>query len=77
MSEILIEGRNLTKEFTAGRKKKVRAVTDVSLQAIGKALGNRDHTTILHGIEKINMEINTNESLRNTVETLKKKLLPS
>lgn len=54
-----------------------REMTDVSLQAIGKALGNRDHTTILHGIEKINMEINTNESLRNTVETLKKKLLPS
>ena len=53
-----------------------REMTDVSLQAIGKALGNRDHTTILHGIEKINLEINSNESTRNTVETLKKKLLP-
>ena len=40
MSEILIEGRNLTKEFTAGRKKKVRAVTDVSLQILqGETLG--------------------------------------
>ena len=40
MSEILIEGRNLTKEFTAGRKKKVHAVTDVSLQILqGETLG--------------------------------------
>lgn len=54
-----------------------RELTDVSLQAIGKALGNRDHTTILHGIEKINLELNSNESLRNTVEALKKKLIPN
>ncbi len=40
MSEILLEARNLTKEFPAGRKKKVHAVTDVSLQIRkGETLG--------------------------------------
>ncbi len=40
MSEVLLEARNLTKEFPAGRKKKVHAVTDVSLQIHrGETLG--------------------------------------
>ncbi len=36
MSEILLEARNLTKEFPAGRMKKVHAVTDVSLEIYEK-----------------------------------------
>ncbi len=40
MSEILMEARNLTKEFPAGRKKKVHAVSDVSLKIYeGETLG--------------------------------------
>lgn len=40
MSEILLEARHLTKEFPAGRKKRVHAVTDVSLQLLeGETLG--------------------------------------
>ncbi len=40
MSDILLEGRNLTKEFPAGRKQKVHAVSDVSLQLYeGETLG--------------------------------------
>ncbi len=40
MSELLLEARNLTKEFPAGRKKKVHAVSDVSLQIYeGETLG--------------------------------------
>ena len=40
MSEVLLEARNLTKEFPAGRKKKVHAVSDVSLKIIrGETLG--------------------------------------
>lgn len=30
-----------------------REMTDVSLIVIGKCMGNRDHTTIMHGIEKL------------------------
>ena len=40
MSEILIEARNVTAEFPAGRGKKVHAVTDVSLELYeGETLG--------------------------------------
>ena len=40
MSDILIEARGLTKEFPAGRGKKVHAVANVSLQLYeGETLG--------------------------------------
>ena len=40
MSDVLLEARNLTKEFPAGRKKKVHAVSDVSLKIFrGETLG--------------------------------------
>lgn len=40
MSEILLEARNLTKEFPAGRRKKVHAVSGVSLKLYrGETLG--------------------------------------
>lgn len=52
-------------------------VSDVSLKNIGNLLGNRDHSTVLHGITKIEEEINNNETMANTIETIKKKINPS
>lgn len=51
-------------------------MTDASLQEIGKYLGGRDHTTIIHGREKISGDLKNNENLANTIEILKKKLSP-
>lgn len=53
-----------------------RTMTGTPLQGIGKYLGDRDHTTIIHGAEKITADMEKNESLRNTIEVLKKKLSP-
>ena len=53
-----------------------RELIDTSLKAIGKSLGNRDHTTVMHGIEKIEKEMETNDSVRNAVDILKKKINP-
>lgn len=53
-----------------------REHTELSLKDIGKKLGNRDHTTILHGIMKIQHDLETDTSLQNTVEILKKKINP-
>ena len=53
-----------------------REIIDTSLKTIGKNLGNRDHTTIMHGIEKIEKELATNDNLRNSIATLKKKINP-
>ena len=54
-----------------------RKLTAESLQNIGKALGKKDHTTVLHGIEKITEEIKTNEELNNRIDIIMKKINPS
>ncbi|MDO4299014.1 MAG: chromosomal replication initiator protein DnaA [Lachnospiraceae bacterium] len=52
-------------------------MTNVGLKRIGAEMGNRDHSTILHGSKKINSEIQTNDTVKNTIEILKKKINPS
>lgn len=47
-----------------------------SLKNIGKFLGGRDHTTIIHGADKIETEMGKSESLCSTIETIKKKINP-
>lgn len=54
-----------------------RSMTSLSLQAIGTALGKKDHTTIMHGIEIIEKELKTDQNLVSTLEILKKKINPS
>lgn len=51
-------------------------MTSESLQNIGKALGGRDHTTIIHGTKKISSELKTDDNLKNTIDILKKKINP-
>lgn len=41
---------------------------------IGGALGGRDHTTIMHGVEAVTRELSTNNRLREDVEGIKQKL---
>lgn len=53
----------------------IRVMNDISLKDVGKILGDRDHSTIIHGYEKILNELNTNPDLKSTVEIIKKKLL--
>ena len=53
-----------------------RTLTATSLQSIAKILGKKDHTTVIHGINKISDEIETNEDLRNKIEVIRKKILP-
>ncbi len=45
----------------------MREETTASLLQIGAALGGRDHTTIMHGWEKVNAEINNNEQVRHEI----------
>ena len=53
-----------------------RDLTDNSLKAIGQYIGNRDHTTVKHGIEKIEKEVEKSPTTQNTIEILKKKINP-
>ena len=51
-----------------------RELTTESLQSIGKSLNKKDHTTVIHGIEKITEDIKKNEELKNKIGSIKKKL---
>ena len=54
-----------------------RQMTDLSLQQIGKELGNRDHTTVRHGIEKITEDLKSSQFLQDTIDVLQKKINPA
>jgi chromosomal replication initiator protein len=47
---------------------------DYSFTEIGKILGNRNHTTVLHGYKKIASEMNINHKLYNQVMEIKEKV---
>ena len=53
-----------------------RALTEDSLKHIGELIGKRDHTTVIHGYDKIDAAMKTDDQLRATINTIKKKLLP-
>jgi len=53
----------------------MRQETEASLLEIGQALGGRDHSTVLHGCEKISREVNENTSLRKEVLAIRQQLL--
>ena len=53
-----------------------REIISTPLKNIGKCLGNRDHTTVMHGIEKIEHELENDDNLKNTIDILKKKINP-
>ena len=54
-----------------------RDMTATALKAIGNILGKRDHSTIIHGADKIAYEVKKNDTLRNTIDVLKKKINPT
>ena len=45
-----------------------RELTDLSFPEIGNFFGGKDHTTVLHSYNKIKVEINNNEALKDRVE---------
>lgn len=54
-----------------------RDLTATPLTSIAKLLGKKDHTTIIHGVNKISNEIVNNEELNIKIEAIKKKIVPS
>lgn len=54
-----------------------RKLTDKSLQYVGNMLGKRDHSTIIHGADKIENDLKANSSVKNTIEVIIKKISPS
>lgn len=72
-----VESRKRSSEFVLPRQVimyVLRENTDLTLERIGKYLGNKDHTTVMHGADKIKDEIKTNEELRSNISFIMKKL---
>ena len=51
-------------------------LTNIGVKNIGVEMGNRDHSTVIHGTKKIAAQLEKNDSVKNTIEILKKKINP-
>ncbi len=87
--EIVAEHYNITVNDIISKKKNkeiahprqicmylCRKYTDVSLQNIGKLMGKRDHTTVMHGHDKIAAAIESDENLKASINIIIKKINP-
>ena len=53
-----------------------RSMTDTPLKMIGSLLGGRDHSTVKHGVDKVSKDMENNDSLKNTLSIIQKKISP-
>jgi len=53
-----------------------RQMTDSSQTKVAQLLGKNDHTTVIYGAKKIEELLETDQSLANTIEIIKKKIKP-
>ncbi len=45
-----------------------RHLLDIPLKSIGSYIGNRDHSTVIYGVKKVETDLETSESLRTAVD---------
>ncbi len=67
-----------TKELTVPRQVAmylIRMLLDLPLVEIGKLFGGRDHSTVIHSVQKVEDDLATDEQLRGRVEALRQELL--
>ncbi|MCL4835664.1 MAG: chromosomal replication initiator protein DnaA [Caldilineaceae bacterium] len=70
-------GRGRTKEVAYARQIAMfllREENELSLPTIGDQLGGRDHSTIRYGVEKVTNDLETDETTRRHVVTLREKV---
>jgi chromosomal replication initiator protein len=73
-----LTGRSRKRDVTTPRQVAMyllREETEASLVDIGRALGGRDHTTILHGVEKIEHDLENDVQLRAQIMAIREALL--
>ena len=54
-----------------------REKTDTALAEIGKIMGGRDHTTVIHGYDKVKADLSTNTKLKNDIDEILNKIYPN
>ena len=69
-----IKGKKKSAKFTFPRQVAMylsRMLTDESFPRIGLEFGGRDHSTVIHSINKIDSELKNNLELKNDIENIK------
>ncbi|RPJ57373.1 MAG: chromosomal replication initiator protein DnaA, partial [Dehalococcoidia bacterium] len=67
LDKSILTGRDRSKDIAEARQMAMylaREETGASLPHIGEVLGGRDHTTVMHGWEKIATQIEQNNQIR-------------
>jgi chromosomal replication initiator protein len=73
-----LKGRQRTRDIVVPRQVAMyllREETDISLEEIGRAIGGRDHTTVMHGIKKIEAMVDNDVQLRAALMAIREDLL--
>jgi chromosomal replication initiator protein len=68
-----LRGKTRTGSVTLARQVAMylaRQLTHASLGELGRAFGGKDHTTVLHAVDKIQAMLGTDAELKRTIETL-------
>ena len=89
INEIVSDHFNLEKDAISSKRKTkdiayprqicmylCKQLTNLPLKEIGEKLGGRDHSTVIHGVNKIDDDLKVDNSLQNTMDILKKKINP-
>lgn len=87
IQQVVSEYYNITVEDLKSKKRKAsiafprqiaiylcRTMTDESFPKIGIQFGGRDHSTVMHSVDKIENEIKTNPQFKSIIDSLKKKI---
>jgi len=72
-----IMSRKRTKDLVIPRQVMMyllRHEISMSFPEIGREMGGKDHTTIMHGCKKVEQEINNNVRLKNNISEIKEKI---
>jgi len=72
-----LKGPRRNREITVPRQISMylcREMTDCSMSRIGDAMGGRDHTTVLHGCDKVAEDLRTSESLASLMDDIRRRL---
>jgi chromosomal replication initiator protein len=74
LDESIIRGSQRVRDAVLARQIAmylIRSMTNLSLDDIGKEFGNRDHSTVLHSIDKVEKQMKKDSSFAETVKEIK------
>ena len=77
ISFVDLKGKKRTKNIVFPRQLAMyitKELTEYSTTEIGAEFGGRDHTTVMHSIEKIEEDIKADPSLKQTIDIIKRKI---